>query len=69
MFKGSPELIFQKTVHPLDLLFFPQLNGIFGVFAPALPVLPGRIIPSIDGALVGITTVPFQKHLHIFSAA
>jgi hypothetical protein len=39
------------------------------VLGTAVAVLTGRIIPSFDGALVGLTPVAFEKKLLVFPSA
>jgi hypothetical protein len=45
----DPELFLSKTVHPLDLLFFSQLNAVIRYFAPpALGPISRGITPPIE---------------------
>src|ERR1051325_9468949 len=67
--ESTAELIFQQTVHPLDLLLFAQLQAVLGELRPALAMLSRRIVTALDGALVGITALSFEKELEVFSPA
>lgn len=47
--KINSELFFQYAVKPFDLLLFSQLYTVFGKFLSALPMLTGKVGPSVDG--------------------
>jgi hypothetical protein len=56
------ELILGKAVDALDLLLLPELDAVVGNFAAAaLAVFARGIGPPVEGALVGIAAIPFQK--------
>jgi hypothetical protein len=63
------ELFFLDSVHPFDLLLFPQLVAVIRKLAPALTVLAGRIPPSFEGALVRVAPLTLQEKLDSFTAA
>src|SRR6185369_3216430 len=65
----ASELVLEQAVHALDLLLLAQLQGIFRELRPALPVLAGRVIAALDGALVGVAALAFQEQLEAFPAA
>jgi hypothetical protein len=68
-FKIAAELSFKDTVNTADFLFFPELQAVFRLLYPALPVLSGRIAPPGDCAFIRKTTLRFQKKLGTFSPA
>jgi hypothetical protein len=62
------KLSLQDTVGQLGTLFLPQLHAVLGGLATALAVLARRIGSTLDGTLIRVTAIAFQKQLHIFPA-
>jgi hypothetical protein len=69
LFEGVEELVFQNTVKPFDFLLFSKLGAISREFFPSLAVLSRRITPPVDGALLRITSLSFEKELEILPPA
>jgi hypothetical protein len=61
------KLIFEKTVHSLDLLFLPQLGSIRRKFLSTLSVLSGGIGPPVNRTLLRVTSFAFEKELQVLS--
>jgi hypothetical protein len=69
LFEQTPELSLEEPVHALQLLFFAQLQAVLGELHAPLTVLAGRVVPTLDGALVGVTALPLEEELETFTPA
>src|SRR5206468_8723862 len=65
----APELIFEHAINALDLLFLTQLQAVScQLCLSRLPVLAGRKIALLDGALLRVTPLSLEKQLHRLAA-
>src|SRR5262249_47749779 len=64
----AAELALEQAIHSLYLLLLAQLHSVTRELHPSLAMLPRRIRPALDGALVGVAAVTFEVHLQIFTA-
>ena len=55
------KLLFKDSVYALDFLLLTELNAVVRVFDAALAVLPGRKVPSFNGAFVRKTPIPLEE--------
>jgi hypothetical protein len=69
LFEITTELSFENAIDTLDLLFFPELQAILGMFNPRLTMLPGGVTSPRDTAFICITTLSLQKELRTFPSA
>src|SRR5262249_53552448 len=63
------ELALQHAVDALGLLLLPQLDSERREFAPVQAMLAGRIVTSLDGALVGEAARSLEEELHSLTTA
>jgi hypothetical protein len=64
------KLLFGKAVDALDFLLLSQLDAVVGYLAAAtLAVFSRRIGPSVEGAFIGVASIPFKKKLYVFTPA
>ena len=63
------ELPLEQAVHALQLLLLAQLQAVLGEFHASLTVLSGRIVPPLDGALIGVAALSLEKELQPFTPA
>jgi len=68
-FEITAKLSFEYAVDTLDLLFFPELQAILGMFYPRLAMLPRGVTSPRDPAFICITTLSLQKELGTFPPA
>ena len=59
--EGVAKLVLQSPIDSFDFLFFSQLSPVLGELLSPLAMLSGRITPSIDSALLRVTSLPFEK--------
>jgi hypothetical protein len=64
--KDVAKLILQYAVHPFDFLFFPELGTIRGKLFPRLTMLSRRVGPPVNGALLRVAPLPFEKEFEVF---
>ena len=65
----AAELAFHEAVHALHLLLLAQLHGVLGELAAPLPVIAGRVVAPLDGALVRVAAFAFEKQLQALTPA
>src|SRR5262245_61600293 len=65
----AAELALQHAVDALGLLLLPQLDSERREFAPVQAMLAGRIVTSLDGALVGEAARSLEEELHSLTTA
>src|SRR5207249_225397 len=67
--KHPAELPFQQSVDALQLLFLAQLRAILRGTLASLPMLPRRVAPTFDRALLSHASRTFEKQFLAFSSA
>jgi hypothetical protein len=67
--EGISKLILEKTIHPFDFLFLPQLGSIRRKLLSTLSVLPGGISPPVHRTLLRVTSFAFEKKFQVLSPA
>jgi hypothetical protein len=66
----TTELVFQKTIHSLDLLLLPELQLIVReLSSPPLAVLARWIGSALISTLISIAAIALEKQLQVFSPA
>ncbi len=69
-FEEEVKLFFGKAVDALDFLLLSQLDAVVGYLTAAtLAVFSRRIGPPVEGAFVGVASIPFEKKLYVFTPA
>src|SRR5207247_1831863 len=64
-----PELPFEHTVDASQLLLLTELHRVLGELRSGLAVLARRVVPSLDGALVGVAPFAVQEELQSMTPA
>src|SRR6266508_1486030 len=59
----ASKLGLEHAIDPLGLLLFPQLHAVGRGLAAAEPVLAWRVVPALDGALLGEAARALEKEL------
>ena len=70
--EGAAELALEQTIDSAELLLLAELDGIIGLLPPARlsrPVGPGRIRPTLDGALLGVALGALEEEFLRLAAA
>src|SRR5437763_3675117 len=55
--------LFRSTVDASQLLLLTELHRVLGELRSGLAVLARRVVPSLDGALVGVAPFALQEEL------
>jgi hypothetical protein len=66
---GAAELLLKKTVHPLDLLLFAQLDSVVGKPDSALAMYARRIRALFDCALLAEAPISLEEELGALATA
>jgi hypothetical protein len=59
----------EQSIDALQLLLLAKLKAIFRELDPSLPMLAGGVVPTLDGALVGVTPLPLEEEFETFTPA
>ena len=61
--EGVAKLVLESPIDSFHFLLFSQLGPVLRKLFPPLAMLSRRITPSIDGTLLRVTPLPFEKEL------
>src|SRR5437763_11667420 len=61
--------LFRSTVDASQLLLLTELHRVLGELRSGLAVLARRVVPSLDGALVGVAPFALQEELQTLTPA
>jgi hypothetical protein len=64
-----PELPLEQAVHALQLLLLAELEAVLGELHAPLAMLAGRIVATLDGALVGVAPLSLEEEFQTFTPA
>jgi hypothetical protein len=63
LLKVVTKLVLERPINSLHFLLFSQLGPVIRKLLPTLAMLPRRITPPVDGTLLRVAPLPFEKEL------